>query len=415
MPAAIPKGYVFIARDILSSTLWERRPEDRIAAITAIVLANHQARKWCPNGLDEVHLARGQFARSWQRLSKACNMSAKATRTSFGHLEKAVFLSRKLHGKFSVFSIQKYEYYQDRDKYGQERVLPEGAILIARKILDSTLWTLPPQDRVVAITCLLMANYFPGSWSDGAHEVGLARGQFAATWEKLSEWCHLTQDEIEESMRRLESTEFIVRRMVEGCQVFTIPNYNYYQDASKYASQVRKIPHASLGELSLPGFEPEVTELTRQDAGRTPAGPRQDAGRTPAGCGQDPGRTPAANKKGKEREERKEGEGGSGLFPPSPFSLDSDLRGAPPPLPPEDRIAHAYHGRFEGIMGFDKARHQALLYLRRGGSLEEALQGIASHDNPEPIWKILDPLLKEKVKTGMEGWIPPEDRPGGGT
>ena len=410
MPAAIPKGYVFIARDILSSTLWERRPEDRIAAITAIVLANHQARKWCPNGRDEVNIGRGQFARSWQRLAKECNMSTKATRTSFGHLEKSVFLNRKLHGKFSVFSIQKYEYYQDRDKYGQERILPEGAILIARKILDSTLWKLPPQDRVVAITCLLMAHYFQGTWTDGAHEVDLARGQFAATWEKLSEWCHLTQSQIEESMQRLESTEFIVRRMVEGCQVFTIPNYNYYQDASKYASQARKIPHPSLGEQSLPGFEPE---MTGQDPGRNPAGTRQDPGRTPAASRQQPGRNPATNKKGKEREESKEGEGGRDAFPPSPFSLVHDPRGAPPPLPPEDRIAHAYNDRFMGIMGFDKARHQALLYLRRGGSLEEAVQAVASHDRPEPIWKILDPLLREKTKTGLEGWIPPEDRPGG--
>jgi len=383
----IRKGYVFIARRILSSTLWQKRPETRIAALTSIVLANHRPGKWCPDGINDIPINRGEFVRSWDVFSSECNLSLKQTRTATHHLEKSQFLLRQRESNWSHFGVVNYGDYQNRDKYGKERALPDGAVLIARKILSSPLWRLSAQDRVVAITCLLVAKYVPGTWSDGCHEIELVRGQFCASWEQLAQWCNLPSGKVQGSIQRLKSIEFLVQSVNEGCQVFMIPNYDYYQDPSNYGELIQDETGRKQGQ-------------TEREAGRDPAGSGQGPGRERAGTRQGAGRDPATNNKGKKEEKGEEGEeGGKGGVPP-PFLFDlSSLGGAPPPLPPDEQITEAYFQRFPEKMGKEKVRKQVLQFLRRGGKWEEGLRAVQSHASEDPIWVILDPLLRAK-----KGW-----------
>lgn len=116
MPAEIPDGAVIVARAILNSSLWDMRPEDRVVAVTCIALCNYQAKDaWVGNSL--AHLERGQFVRSWQKLARACNLSVKRTRTSIARLEKSEFLTRKRAGRYSVYTLPKYDFYQDLTNY----------------------------------------------------------------------------------------------------------------------------------------------------------------------------------------------------------------------------------------------------------------------------------------------------------
>jgi hypothetical protein len=50
-------------------------------------------------------------------------------------------------------------------------------------------------------------------------------------------------------------------------------------------------------------------------------------------------------------------------------------------------------------MGKEKVRKQVLQFLRRGGKWDEGLRAVQSHASEDPIWIILDPLLRAK-----KGW-----------
>jgi hypothetical protein len=116
MPAEIPDGAVIVARAIMNSSLWTMRAEDCKVAITCLVLANWKDRKWF-DGQKEIMIRRGQFVRSREDFAKACGLSLQRTRTSVKHLENTGFLTRFSTKYYTVFTIPKYQHYQDLTKY----------------------------------------------------------------------------------------------------------------------------------------------------------------------------------------------------------------------------------------------------------------------------------------------------------
>lgn len=395
MAAEIQKGYVFLARDILKSTLWQRRPEDRVVALTSIVLANHQPATW-HDGHHDVQFSRGQFARSWGGLARACNLTLKNVRTSVERLETAKFLARKGTTYYSTFSVLNYGRYQDRDRYGREKDMPEGAILVARQILESSLWEMSAQDRVVGITCLLIANHTSGSIEVGGESIHLDRGQFHASWDRLAKACRLTVEQTQESIARLITSEFLVRDRLTST-VFTIPKYNHYQDPAKYAES---------GTRPLSELQATLFDLLELSARAEPARRRQRQGKEAAGTRQGGGKEAATDKNNKNSKNGEEG----GRTSPTPDLFGTETRGAPPPLPPgAQRIAEEYVLRFPGIMGIPKALNQAVTFLGRGGHAEEALKAIREETRAGVvIWKILDPLL-EKKDDWRKTFVPPKE------
>lgn len=101
------------------------RAEDRLVAITAICLANWKPRKWW-NGKESMYIGRGQFVRSWQHLADECKLTIKTVRTSVKNLENTGFLARKRAGHVQVFTLPKYDHYQDLTKYSDSIALKSG-------------------------------------------------------------------------------------------------------------------------------------------------------------------------------------------------------------------------------------------------------------------------------------------------
>lgn len=121
MSAEIPDGAVIVARAILNSSLWKMRPEDRVVAMTCLALCNKRPRKWF-DGLQQITIDRGQFVRSREQMAKACEMSVQIVRTSIEHLEECEFLTRSLTRAYTLYTIPKYEHYQDLTKYSDSGV-----------------------------------------------------------------------------------------------------------------------------------------------------------------------------------------------------------------------------------------------------------------------------------------------------
>ncbi len=116
MAAEIPDGAFLVARAIFNSSLWTMGNEDRILAITCIGLANWKPRKIWIDG-KEVEIKRGQFLRSLDQLTEASRLSKKNVRTSLNHLISAQFLAREAAGVSFIYTVCKYDRYQDLTKY----------------------------------------------------------------------------------------------------------------------------------------------------------------------------------------------------------------------------------------------------------------------------------------------------------
>lgn len=122
MGAEIPDGAVIVARAIINSSLWKMRSEDRIVAITCLALANKRAKKWF-NGVKQIVIQRGQFVRSREEMADECGLPLQVVRTSIEHLEKSEFLTRFLTRSYTLYTVPKYQHYQDLTKYSDSGVL----------------------------------------------------------------------------------------------------------------------------------------------------------------------------------------------------------------------------------------------------------------------------------------------------
>lgn len=122
MSAEIPDGAVIVARAIINSSLWKMRPADRIVAITCMAIANKRAKKWF-DGVKQITIKRGQFVRSREEMAEECGLPLQVVRTSIDHLEKNEFLTRFLTRSYTLYTVPKYQHYQDLTKYSDSGVL----------------------------------------------------------------------------------------------------------------------------------------------------------------------------------------------------------------------------------------------------------------------------------------------------
>src|SRR5262249_5830761 len=116
--------------------------------------------------------------------------------------------------------------------------IPDGAVLVARAILNSSLWTMRPQDRVVALTCIVLCNRRRKKWFDGVEDIVIERGQFVRSRKKIVEACNLPVQIVRTSLDHLEETDFLTRKLTRGYTLYTIPKYDHYQDVTKYSDSL---------------------------------------------------------------------------------------------------------------------------------------------------------------------------------
>lgn len=112
--------------------------------------------------------------------------------------------------------------------------IPDGAVLVARAIINSSLWTMRPADRVLAITCICQANWRPSKWFDGRSEITIRRGEFVTSVDKLVTAGGVTRQTVRTSLKNLENCGFLTRRSTSRYTVIFIPKYDHYQDFTKY-------------------------------------------------------------------------------------------------------------------------------------------------------------------------------------
>ncbi len=114
------KGYILLSRDILNSSLWTMRPEDRILAITMIALAAWKEQKIFLETAT-IELKKGQLVCTVRELARKANLPLQVTRTALKHLHADGFLTSMTTQRKHVLTLEKYAIYQDKKKYATRR------------------------------------------------------------------------------------------------------------------------------------------------------------------------------------------------------------------------------------------------------------------------------------------------------
>ena len=105
-----------------------------------------------------------------------------------------------------------------------------GFIVLWRKTLDSWMWTLPAAYRVLAIHCVLRANWKDKSWWNGTETILIKRGSFYTSRHTLAKELGLTESCIERGLKALKSNTFLDSRSDSKGRLITIVNYERYQN-----------------------------------------------------------------------------------------------------------------------------------------------------------------------------------------
>ena len=130
--------------------------------------------------------------------------------------------------------------------------IPDGAVIVARAILNSSLWTMRPVDRCVAMTCICLCNFTDRKWFDGEKEILIRRGQFVRGRKEFAKAAGVTEQALRTAIKHLEKTRdndgvpFLTKKSTSGYTLFTLPKYDYYQDLTNYSDFVRSKPTSHL-------------------------------------------------------------------------------------------------------------------------------------------------------------------------
>lgn len=141
--------------------------------------------------------------------------------------------------------------------------IPDGAVIVARAIVNSSLWTMRDQDRILALTCIVKANWKERKWFDGIRTITIRRGQFVTSIRSLSKDACLSEKSVRTSLKRLEKAEFLARKATQHYTLITIPKYDFYQDLNKYSDSTGTESGTPLAQTGrTPGTTPAQTGRT---------------------------------------------------------------------------------------------------------------------------------------------------------
>ena len=172
-----------------------------------------------------------------------------------------------------------------------------GCILIARQILHGTMWTMPPNTRIVAMTCLLMANHKTRKVWIGGKEMTINRGQFWTSIDNLQYICngglfrrergqhlrnYLSAKSVRTALSQLERVQFLASQSTNRGRLLSVCNYNTYQNINLYRGKPKGKQAAGKGQAEGKqgatnnngnngdkGEECKTTPIARSDSGES--------------------------------------------------------------------------------------------------------------------------------------------------
>lgn len=109
----------------------------------------------------------------------------------------------------------------------------KGWIALHRKLLDKAIWTeSTPEQKVILITLLLMANHAEKEWEWQGQKYVAKPGQFVTSLSKIAEKAGpgISIKNVRTALARFEKYEFLANQSTKRNRLITINNWAFYQD-----------------------------------------------------------------------------------------------------------------------------------------------------------------------------------------
>lgn len=115
-----------------------------------------------------------------------------------------------------------------------------GWIKLYRKTLDSEMYqNLNAKQKVVMITCLLLANHKPQRWEWNGEIYEVKEGQFITSLESLKKHCgkDISIKNVRTALAKLEKWGFLINESAKTGRLITIVNWQVYQDGGEQSGK----------------------------------------------------------------------------------------------------------------------------------------------------------------------------------
>ena len=110
-----------------------------------------------------------------------------------------------------------------------------GFIKLHRQLLDHPIWQKStPEQKVILITLICMANHEPNKWEWGGEMFQVDRGQFVTSLESIKEACGkgISTQNVRTALVRFEKLGFLTNKSTKSGRLITIEKYSKWQDES---------------------------------------------------------------------------------------------------------------------------------------------------------------------------------------
>lgn len=132
-----------------------------------------------------------------------------------------------------------------------------GWVKVYRRLLGHPIWTnSTPEQKVILVTLLCMANHEPKKWEWNGTEFEVGRGQFITSLESIRSLCGkgVTTQKVRTALQRFKKLNFLTYESTKTGRLVTIVNYDKWQgdgdeaniDANKDLTKTQQRPNKDL-------------------------------------------------------------------------------------------------------------------------------------------------------------------------
>jgi hypothetical protein len=113
-----------------------------------------------------------------------------------------------------------------------------GWIKLHRRLLDKPIWTCStPEQKVILITILLLANHKEKQWEWKGKQFICRPGQFITSSTSLAKAAGVTRQNVRTALKRFEKYEFLTYESTNAGILINVVNWAIYQDDDKQPNQ----------------------------------------------------------------------------------------------------------------------------------------------------------------------------------
>ena len=116
----------------------------------------------------------------------------------------------------------------------------KGWLKLYRSLLEDPIWTgSTPEQKVVFITLLLMANFEEAEWEWKSESYSLKPGQFITSLKSLEEKCgkNISTQNVRTALARFEKYGFLTNESTKQNRLITIVNWGFYQQNARFLTK----------------------------------------------------------------------------------------------------------------------------------------------------------------------------------